>query len=154
MGRERCPYKTKMLFENKPVWKALKEEYLTKMDPTEYLFATESEILDGGATGDKWKHWEMITKSYYCKKDVLRWREELEAKMKALGIRNAIASAVAEKGFTASKWLAESGWKEKVAGRPTKREKERQARIEANVTDEIDELLDTMQEDKRRTTLQ
>ena len=45
---ERIPYRTRALFEDKEKWRALKEEYLTKMDPTEYLFATESAILDGG----------------------------------------------------------------------------------------------------------
>jgi len=75
--------------------------------------------------------------------------------MKAIGIRNAVTKAKdLDAGFAAAKWLAESGWKEKVAGRPTKREKERQARIEANVTDEIDELLETMKEDTRRTVVQ
>jgi len=137
MGRERCPYKTMSLWKDKILWRALKKEYLDKLDPTE------------------WKHWEMITKSYYCKKDVMRWREELEAKMRAIGVKSAVAQARdPQKGFTAAKWLADSGWKDKVAGRPTKAEKQRQERIAANVTDEVDDLLATMKEDTRRTTLQ
>jgi len=35
MGRERCPYKTMSLWKDKELWRALKKEYLDKLDPTE-----------------------------------------------------------------------------------------------------------------------
>ena len=138
---ERVPYKTRALYENKEAWKALRQEFLDARDVTEYLFATNSKILDGGATGNKWKHWKMILKSPYCKYDVFEWREELEVLMRAEALRDIVVASKTEKGFQAAKFLIEKGWESK-RGRPSKAEVEGEKRKQALIIDEVDNLFE------------
>lgn len=147
---ERVPFRTRSLFDDKETWAILKEEYLEAEDVTEYLFATESDVLDGGKKGDKWKHWQMICKSPYCKNDIERWREELEIKLRAKALREIIKTARSEKGFQAQKYLADKGWSQK-RGRPSKEEVEGERKKHAAVMDEVDELYESAhQSDSRR----
>jgi len=137
--RERVPYKTRALWEDKEAWRILKKEYLEANDPTEYLFATTSKILDGGKTGDKWLHWQFICKSTYCKGDVIRWRKELEVKMQAEAIRDIYLNSKGEKGFQAQKFIVERGW-DKKRGRPSKADIKHATEIEKAALSEVDEL--------------
>ena len=137
--RERVPYRTKALYESKEEWKALKEEYLEARDPTEYLFAVNSKVMDGGKPGDKWKHWKMICKSPSCKADVAQWREELAIKIKAEAIRDIHRASKEDKGFQAAKYMAEKGWTTK-RGRPSKEDIEHATKVEQQALAEVDDL--------------
>jgi len=140
-SRERVPYKTRALFEDKEKWKALRLEYLDAMDPTEYLFATNSKILDGGKSGNKWVHWKFICKSSYCKGDVELWREELEIKIRAKGIKGIVLSSM-DGSFQAQKYLADKGWETK-RGRPSKADVASEKRKAALIQEDVDELFDS-----------
>ena len=95
---------------------SLKKIYLEKSDPTEYLFATE--------VFDSWPHWQAICNSYRIRPIIAKWREELEVKLRAEGIRSVINHAQTEKGYQAAKWLADKGWeKKRKAGAPSKVER-------------------------------
>lgn len=140
--KPRVPFRTRALFEDKESWAALKEEYLEARDTTEYLFATQSKILDGGKPGDKWKHWQFICKSPYCISDVEIWREELEIKLRAEALQKIIETSRSEKGFQAQKYLADRGWSPK-RGRPSKEEVEGEMRKRVAISDEVDELYES-----------
>lgn len=142
MRTERVPFRTRALFDDKENWEKLKQEYLHARDVTEYLFATQSSILDGGKPKDKWLHWQAICRSPYCKPDVERWREELEIKLRAEALRSIIETSKSEKGFQAQKYLADRGWGQK-RGRPSKEEVEGEKKKAAAIMDEVDELFES-----------
>ena len=113
---------------------SIKQAFLECEDPTEYTFATT--YLGG------WSHWKRL-----CEKTKLlhpyieEWREELEVKLRSEGIRQVAEHAKSDKGFQASKWLAEKGWDEKKRGRPSKEEKERELKIQTKIGKEVDDDL-------------
>jgi len=111
---------------------SMKKLYLDYEDPTEYSFAID--VLGS------WDHWQFLCASYTIGKHIQKWRDELEIKIKSKAIKAMIKSATQEgsKGTTAAKYIAEKGW-EKKAGRPSKAEVERQKKIHAGITSEIDE---------------
>lgn len=100
---------------------SLKKIYLTMEDPTEYKFAT---TVFGNYT-----HWKRLCE-YYLKDIVEEWREELELKLRAEGVKSNIELA---KGgnYNASKWLADRGWEIKEGVR-TKKEKERRKKKDSD----------------------
>lgn len=108
--------------------KSLKKMYMECRDPTEYTFATK--CLGG------WQHWKRLCSSRHFKPIVEEWREELEVMLKSEGIK-AMAALANENDRIAAKWLAEKGWVEKAKGRPSKVEKEKEARIDSAVMDSV-----------------
>ena len=103
-------------------------------DPTEYTFATT--YLGG------WAHWKRLCeKTKVLHPYIEEWREELEIKLRSEGIRQVAEHAKSDKGFQASKWLAEKGWDEKKRGRPSKEEKERELKITTKIHQEVDDDL-------------
>jgi hypothetical protein len=118
--------------ENGVVYPSLKQIYLEYSDPTEYSFAIE--VIGS------WEHWQTLCKSFVFRPYIKKWREELEVKLRseALKAMRETARNEGSKGTTAAKYLAEKGW-EKKAGRPSKAEIKRQARIDAGIHSEIDE---------------
>lgn len=101
--------------------------YMESDDPTEYSFAISN--LDG------WDHWETLCECTWFKPYITRWRRELEIRAKAralLAIKALAADPTSKEHYQASKFLINSGWREKAtgrgAGRPSKDEVQKVAR--------------------------
>jgi len=96
---------------------SLKKRFLEMEDPTEYMFATT--YLGG------WNHWKRLCANGMLKPHIEEWREELQLKLKAQGVKSMIKEAqMGGKGqATAARWLAANGWlddgdSKKQVGRP------------------------------------
>lgn len=114
--------------------------YLEVSDPTEYRFAKEHLY--------SWKHWEMLQECNWFKPYLLRWRKELELKIRSQALVNIIESSVSKTkdAFTANKYLLDANWKgETRAGRPTKEAIKKQAQSivsdQASVSDDYQRLM-------------
>jgi hypothetical protein len=101
--------------------KSLKQLYLQENDLTEYDFAQKHFA--------NWDHWQTISKSWYLKDHVAKWRAELEIRIVTDALKMIQAEALSESkyAYNANRYLADKGWKpkeEKVskkgAGRPSK----------------------------------
>lgn len=110
------------------LYPSLKRLYLEMEDPTEYEFAN-TYLLN-------WKHWKRIYANKIFKSYIDDWREELELKLRARGIKEAMKAAEMG-GFQAAKWLADKGWDTRQAGRPSKAEVERETKVMARLNDEF-----------------
>lgn len=106
---------------------SLKRLYLLIADPTEYEFATTTLV--------SWKQWLRIAENKLLKTHVLEWREELELKLRAQGVKQAIAQAHGG-SFQAAKWVADRGWEVRAAGRPSKAEIEASKKLEEKIDNE------------------
>lgn len=112
---------------NGKFYPSLKKLYLEFEDVTEYEFANR--YLLG------WEHWQKMLENLSIAKHIKKWREELELKIRCQAMRNAISSA--KKGnFQAAKYIVNGEYKPSKTGRPTRKEAEREARINENL-DEI-----------------
>lgn len=111
------------------VYPSLKKLFLAFEDPTEYEFANT--YLLG------WSHWKRLNDNKLMTGHFELWREELELRLRAQGIRAAIDQAADDKGFQAAKWLADSGWRKNAVGRPSKTEKLKEERMQARLDDEF-----------------
>jgi hypothetical protein len=112
---------------NGKLFPSLKRLYLEASDPTEYSFAT-AHLLG-------WKHWVRICENKQIRKHVDEWREELEIKLRSAAVLKVMQEA--DKGtFQAAKWLADRGWDTRAAGRPSKLEKEKNAKIQEHIDSE------------------
>lgn len=106
---------------------SLRKRYIEMMDITEYEFAN-TYLLD-------FDHWKALAKAGWFQEYLVLWRDELEAKMKAMALKGIIGKAVSEEkdALSAQKYLFDSVWlpKDKQApGRPTqKRIKEEAAKL-------------------------
>jgi hypothetical protein len=78
------------------------------------------------------------------------WREELELRLRAQGIRAIIDQSLDDKGFQAAKYLAEKGWDKRTAGRPSKNEKLKQERQKARMDDEFSGDIARMSDYKKK----
>lgn len=107
------------------VYPSLKKLYLAMSDPTEYEFAT-TYLID-------WPHWKRLCSNAIILRHVEEWREELELKLRAEGVR--MMMDLSEDNAQAAKWIAEKGWDRKGAGRP----KKEQLQKERNIQDKLDE---------------
>ena len=114
---------------------SLRKVFVELEDPTGYLL---SKKYLGGYT-----HWEAICKSS-LKEEIDKWREELEMKLRSIGVQKVIESA---KGgnFNASRFLAEKGWEKRVAGRPSSEEIEKITKQEAKLRNEFADDLKRME---------
>lgn len=111
---------------------SLKKRFIEMEDPTEYEFATTYFL--------SWKHWQRICKNKLILEQISDWREELEMKLRSRAVKQAMQAAGSPGGnFQATKWLADKGWDAKRAGRPSKDELEREARIREKIDDEYSE---------------
>ena len=150
MGR----YRTQSLFwemrdpSMAPIW-CMKDYDLVKGDKTypslknlymswdhvpgfEYEFAM--------ATLGSWDHWLKLCNDTTPQiKDMIQgWRDELDIKLKAVGIKAIIASSSDNdaKGLQASKYLVEKGYAVKKAGRPSREDVERELKTDARAAKE------------------
>ena len=107
--------------------------YIECADPTEYEFAT-------ALLGD-WQHWKRLREAPFFKALLTDWREELEVKLRATGLRSLLktASTGDAKGTAAAKWIAEGSWRDHKRGRPSKAEVERTKKVEAGISAEVGE---------------
>lgn len=134
---ERCrvaddypPMFTLLKDKHTPELPALEVLYMSCDDPTEYEFATT--YLGG------WAHWQVLAGITWMKPYVARWREEMEVKVRAKGVKSQIKAA--EKGnANAAKWVAEKGWVKRKAGAPSKEEVARERKVAAGIEADIDE---------------
>lgn len=111
---------------NGRVYPSLRRLYLEMADPTEYDFANK--YLWG------WEHWQKIVANVLLYDYIRLWRDELEVKLRAKGVRSMID--LAEKGnFNASKWVSDGHWNVK-RGRPSKEEIARERKIKERVDEE------------------
>lgn len=104
--------------------------YVAQSDPTEYDFANN--YLLG------WKHWERICDNKILRRYIDEWRAELEIKIRSEAIKELMNQSKKGK-LAASRFLADRGWAQRTAGRPTKSEIEREKKLAANIADEYGE---------------
>lgn len=122
------------------VYPSLKKLFLEMEDPTEYEFANT--YLLG------WQHWKRLNGNKLMTKHFEEWREELELRLRAQGIRAAIDQA-ADNNFQAAKYLAEKGWDKRQAGRPSKQEKLKEERMKKRMEDEFSADIKRMEDYKK-----
>lgn len=113
---------------------SLRKRFVEADDPTGYIIANE--YLGGYA------HWDAICKST-VRKEVEKWQDELEVKLRCIGLSNTIKSAKSG-NFNAAKFLAERGWSKPKAGRPTKDDIARETKIQAALHNELEDDLRRM----------
>ena len=102
---------------------SLRKRFVEAEDPTGYVIATT--FLGGYA------HWDALLKSS-VRPEIDKWQNELEVKLRSVGLRNAIT--LAKNGnFNAAKFLAEKGWDKRIAGRPSKAEVEGRIKQDAEL---------------------
>lgn len=101
------------------VYPSLKRIYLEAADPTEYVFANEH--LYG------WEHWLALKNNKELYKEIERWEEELEVKLRAKGV-HAMLKMSEGSNFNAAKWVADGQWQQK-RGRPSKEERDKERKI-------------------------
>lgn len=99
------------------VYPSLRRLYLEMSDPTEYDFAKK--YLWG------WDHWQQMLGNKALLTHIDAWREELEVKLRAQGVRQILDMSG---NFNAAKWAADGHWNVK-RGRPSKEEMAREKRV-------------------------
>ena len=134
-------YKPQMVFtledEDKEykgkTYPSLKKLYLELDDPTEYEVATQH--LGG------WEHWKRLRGNKLIANHLDKWKEELNVKLTAKGVKLAIDIATTGGTFQAAKWLADTGWDKRIAGRPSKEDVEGELKKQARDVGEFSEDL-------------
>lgn len=111
------------------VYPSLKRLYLEMEDPTEYLFANKHLY--------SWDHWLALKNNKQLYKEIEKWEEELEIKMRAKGV-HALLKMSEGSNFNAAKWVADGQWTQK-RGRPSKAEKEHDRKIRERALAEAEE---------------
>lgn len=95
---------------------SLRKMYMTFQDPTEYWIAIK-------AFGD-FAYWEALKNAGWFAPQLSMWRNELELRLKAIGLKQVVKEAKLDnsKGqLQAAKYLADKGWIDKsTKGRPSK----------------------------------
>ena len=109
--------------------------YMEIADPTEYEFAMR--------VFGSWAHWKLFHNLRWFKPYLDAWRDELEIKIRSDAIKKVIEQSKDEKNSNAAKWLAEKKWK-LTRGRPSKEEVTREVKVEAKLSDEVDEMYATL----------
>jgi len=112
---------------------SLKRLYMETNDPTEYTLATQH--LGG------WAHWKRMRGNKALAKHFDEWQEELAIKLASEGVKLTIGLAKEGGTFQAVKWLADGGWIQKKAGRPSKDAIEGELKKQAKDQDEFAEDL-------------
>jgi len=108
---------------------AAKALFIALDDPTGYLFS-QKYLAD-------YKHWIMLKDSPALEHHILVWEDELEVKLRCKGLQRIINDSKGEKGYQAAKYLVESGWNKKPAGRPNKEAIRKESKMRANIYEEL-----------------
>lgn len=112
------------------LYPSIKRLFLEMEDVTEYEFANTYFL--------GWKHWKRICANKAILPYIEEWREELEYKLRAKGIKKIVESVKNPmNGMQAAKWLADRGWSTRAAGRPSKEEIEKEKIIQSRISDEF-----------------
>lgn len=114
---------------------SLKRLYLEMSDVTEYEFANT--YLDG------WRHWKALLDSPQCRKHIDEWREELELKLRASGLRKMIDIAENEDkpSYQAAKYLAEAEWTGKKSSQQQKnKDKNQRSHLKTAFKSDLDRV--------------
>lgn len=126
---------------NGVVYPSARRLFLECNDPTGYVF---SQKYLGS-----YQHWLKLTESNaWFTKHLDSWLEELEVRHKALGYQKITEVATGDTGqaFNAAKFLAKEGWEPKsqkeTRGRPTKKEVQKNLRIETELEKQLKDDLD------------
>lgn len=121
------------------IYRSMRSIYINMGDPTEYDFAME--VLGS------WRHWKKLLDNKIIRPYIDQWREELEIKLRAEGVRTLRATAnddTSKSQVTAAKYLADKGWAEKKRGTPSKAEKEgaikKQVMVKAETKDDFNNI--------------
>ena len=86
-----------------------------------------------------WDHWMKLNGNQQLKKHFDKWRVELELSIRSAAIKSIIDTASdSDKGFQASKWLADRGWDKRAAGRPSKKEIDQHKAVNDRISGEFD----------------
>lgn len=105
-----------------------RNKFVEICDPTEYNAAL--------ALVGSWKEWCRFKKEWGAFSEIVAdWVAEVEIKLRSQAVK--VLAKNTDAG--AQKWIAEGKFKQKIAGRPTKAQVERAAKVEAGVTKETDE---------------
>jgi len=112
---------------NGVLYPSLKRLYIEMEDVTEYEFANT--YLLG------WQHWKRICENKQIRKHIEEWREELEYKMRAKGVKSLLASAVSG-NYQAAKFFVDKGWDKRAAGRPSKEELQREKEFQTRISED------------------
>lgn len=114
---------------------SLRKRFVEAEDSTGYTIAME--YLGG------YEHWSAICKSS-IKTEIAKWQEELEMKLRCIGLRKTIESAK-NGNFNAAKFLVEKGWDKRQAGRPSAAEVEGERKKAAQLLDVVDDDIRRME---------
>lgn len=116
---------------------SLKEIYLSYNHIPEFEYTFAEEVIGS------WAHWMRLCRSG-LKPHIAEWREELDIKLKANAMRAIINTSVEGDGASrlqAAKYLSDKGYSQ-LRGRPSKAEKERIAKQEVGLHNEIEDDLE------------
>lgn len=112
---------------------SLKLIYLSYEHVPGYEYEFAHEVLGG------WEHWKFLYEKSMLRNYIKEWREELDIKIKAKGMRVVMDTAICGEGSSrlqAAKYLADKGYAP-TRGRPSKKEKEQLLRQESALDDEL-----------------
>jgi len=110
------------------IYPSIKKLYLEIEDPTEYRFVDKCFL--------NWKHWVRICENVKIAAHINEWRMELEIKLRSDAVKQAITHA--KNGtFQAAKWLADKGWTNPGAGRPSKEDVAKERKIQATILEDV-----------------
>lgn len=108
---------------------SLKQYYMQYDDPTEYEFAID--------VFGSYQHWKTLVECEWFTPYLSLWREEQEIRLRSKAIKQIAEHALGEKGYSASKWIAEAQWKPKAVGAPSAKDKAAKERVSASIDKEI-----------------
>lgn len=106
------------------IYPSLKQLYLEKRDPVEYLFVRDHL--------GSWSQWEQLSSSKTVVNNktletwVSEWRKELELLIMAEAVKNVATLANQSNGFQAAKFLADRGWSTKKKATTSEKKKIRE----------------------------
>ena len=119
------------------LYPSLKKIYLTydHIPGFEYEFALD--------VFGSWEHWQKMANSQMLKDHIQTWRDELDVRLKALGLKALIHASRDNdaKGVQASKYLVEKGYIQK-RGRPSKEEVDRELKANTKLKKEFESDLE------------
>lgn len=92
-----------------------------------------------------WSHWILLSESDIIKDHIQSWRDEMTIKLQAKAMKSMLKTALYEgsKGTPAAKFIADRGWEVK-RGRPSREEVEREKKIQAGITQELQEDMERL----------
>ena len=116
------------------VYPSIHKIFVELEDPTEYRVAVEN---FGG-----WKHWVLLSEGL-LKIEVEGWRDELEVRLRSIGLKQ--IRCLAKGGCkTSAKILLDKGWDRRKAGAPSKQEKVNELKKSAKIVSIVDNDLERL----------